>query len=141
MTIALGADNTVQLTSFGAGSIPPGTWQIGQLLIGGSGQVSSVCIDNVQVIGTDNNAVPFSIICDSEGFTAQAVFGTAPVTSAGLLGVTLQSQVQIAGFEFDIFDLSGSPIEILSTGSGLAGIVFFSSLCLTKFERECAKYS
>lgn len=124
VSVTLAADFTVQLASFGAGSIPPGTWQIAQLQIEDSNNINAVCVDDVKVFGGDSGPAPFSIICNSDGFAAQAIFETVPVTSTGVLGIRLQSEVQISEYQFDIFDLDGNAIEVLGTGSGLAGNVY-----------------
>lgn len=130
VSVTLAADFTVQLVSFGAASIPPGTWQIAQLQIGSSTNINAVCIDDVKVFGGDNGPAPFSVLCNSEGFAAQAIFETVPVTSDGTLTVRFQSQVQISGFQFDIFDLDGNTIEVLGAGGGLAGNIYVYSLSL-----------
>lgn len=54
------------------------------------------------------------------------VLSTDPVQADGTFVVSIQSTSNVAGFQFDLFDTAGSPVDIISAGGALAGT---SKLC------------
>ena len=104
-------------------SITPGQSVLTVVTLSESVGLNEICLVEVVLSDPAAMAVPTSVICGGSGFEADAIYTVEPVTADGVLVVLLQSAVAISGFQFDVFELDGTPVEITGASSGLTGRV------------------
>ena len=88
---------------------------------------NEICLVDLVLSDPAGLAVPANVICGGTGLEADTVYTVEPVTDGGILRVLLQSEVAISEYQFDLFELDGTPVNILAASGGLSGRVCWGS--------------
>ena len=120
-TVQAGPSGTVLGFTLTANPITPGTSVLTVVTLSEPVGLNEICLVGVVLSDPAAEAVPVSVICGGSGFDADAVYTVEPVTQDGILTVLLQSKVAISGYQFDVFELDGTPVNIVAANAGLLG--------------------
>ena len=122
-TVQAGPTGTVLGFTLTGKPITPGTSVLTVVTLNEPVGLNEICLVEVVLSDPSALAVPVSVICGGSGFEADAIYTVDPVTVDGVLTVLLQSKVAVSGYQFDVFELDGTPVDIVAASQGLSGRV------------------
>ena len=122
-TVQAGPTGTVLGFTVTGKPITPGTSVLTVVTLNEPVGLNEICLVNTVLSDPAALALPVSVICGGDGFEADAVYTVEPVTETGILKVLLQSKVAVSGYQFDVFELDGTPVDIVAASQGLSGRV------------------
>lgn len=97
-----------------------GKTNLAQVYLQGVPDDKFVCLEDALANGPQGQ-VPVSVICNSDFFTPNVIYSVEPVDKDGVVTVKVQSDMNVTGFQFEVVDTQGAPVQILSTTEGSAG--------------------
>ena len=122
-TVQAGPTGTVLGFTLSGKPITPGTSVLTVVTLNEPVGLNEICLVNTVLSDPAALALPVSVICGGDGFEADVVYTVEPVTETGILKVLLQSKVAVSGYQFDVFELDGTPVDIIAASEGLSGRV------------------
>ena len=122
-TVQAGPTGTVLGFTLTGKPITPGTSVLTVVTLNEPVEMNEICLVEVVLSDPAALAVPVSVICGGSGFEADVIYTVEPVTVDGILTVLLQSKVAVSGYQFDVFELDGTPVDIVAASQGLSGRV------------------
>ena len=122
-TVQAGPTGTVLGFTLSGKPITPGTSVLTVVTLNEPVGLNEICLVNTVLSDPAALALPVSVICGGDGFEADVVYTVEPVTETGILKVLLQSKVAVSGYQFDVFELDGTPVDIVAASQGLSGRV------------------
>lgn len=81
-----------------------------------------LCLELISLTDTSGSAIETNVICGGNGIVADVIYSITTVDVNGIVQVSIQSSVEVSGFQFDVINTGGNPVEVVTIQNGLAGM-------------------